>query len=96
MQRHNDDRTEEERRTHTVLYGGVDTFMSSWGPPAALGVDSRAYWACRPEDCDRVRAWVAAREEFPRVHELSTPPHGRDFVHVYVVRLDHPALEGGA
>jgi hypothetical protein len=67
--RFKDDRTDEQRKTHTVLHGGVDTFLSSWGPPADAGVDSRAYWACKPEDCDKVRTWVRAREEFNSPHD---------------------------
>lgn len=95
--RFNDDRTEAQRETHTVLYGGIDTFLSKWGPPADAGVKSRAYWACRPEDCDKVRTWVRARSEFKRVTEETGHmvfSHWRnDFVHVYVVKPGHPALD---
>ena len=104
--RFKDDRTDEQRKTHTVLYGGVDTFLSSWGPPADAGVNSRAYWACKPEDCDRVRAWVRARGEFEQVDEESSVAScggtlftldpsknvGDDFVHIYSVNPGHPAL----
>ena len=102
IDRLNDNRTEEQTRTHTVLYGGVDTFMSSWGPPVEAGSKSRAYWACRPEDCDKVRAWVKSREDIPRVEELGAsdvldprvPARvRRDFVSVYVVTGRHPALD---
>jgi len=106
--RFKDDRTDEQRKTHTVLYGGVDTFLSSWGPPADAGVDSRAYWACKPEDCDKVRTWVRAREEFNSPHTTSSlrpndpielqgyfPSQDAtgDFVHIYAVNPGHPALK---
>jgi len=95
--RFKDDRTDEQRKTHTVLYGGVDTFLSSWGPPADAGVNSRAYWACKPEDCDKVRSWVRAREEFksgprPRFSTEAASAVGDDFVHIYAVNPGHPAL----
>ena len=92
-----DDRTSEERETHTFLYGGVDTFLSKWGPPADAGVNSRAYWASRREDCDRGRAWVQARSDIPNPEELGMSARAsRDFCHVYVVRDGHPALAGGS
>ena len=88
-----DDRTEQERETHTVFYGGIDQFMSGWGKAPEL---SRAYWACRPEDADRVRRWVLSRGDIkkvgcpPSVH----PPVHKDLnhTHVYVVRDGHRAL----
>ena len=92
-----DDRTAEARAPHTVLYGGVDTFLSKWGPPADAGVNSRAYWASRPEDCDRVRAWVQARSDRPNPEARGMSARAsRDFCHVYVVRDGHPALAGGS
>lgn len=100
--RFTDDRTFAQRETHTVLYGGVDTFLSSWGPPADAGVNSRAYWACRPEDCDKVRAWVLARGDIaPPASDRWTGftaytwprQRKRDFVHIYAVNPGHPALD---
>ena len=99
--RFKDDRTDEQRKTHIVLHGGVDTFLSSWGPPADAGVDSRAYWACKPEDCDKVRTWVRDRQEFKKVDEYGGTPFvslffsvnvGDDFVHIYSVNPGHPSL----
>ncbi len=99
--RFKDDRTAAQRETHTVLYGGVDTFLSKWGPPADAGVKSRAYWACRPEDCDKVRTWVNARSDIARPSEATdnvrrqrtNRSNPTDFVHVYAVNPGHPALD---
>jgi len=94
--RFKDDRTDAQRETHTVIYGGVDTFLSKWGPPADAGVMSRAYWACKPEDCDKVRAWVNARDDIARPSEATSRAlyvRGIDFVHIYAVKPGHPALD---
>jgi len=93
-ERYVDDRIGDQFDSHTVLYGGIDTFLSSWGPPAANGVKSRAYWACRPEHCDRVRAWVRGRCEFRGLREGQPRFNRGDYVHIYVVGDDHPALKG--
>ena len=103
MERFNDNRTGEETETHTILIGGVDTFLSGWGPPKYHGVKSRAYWACRPEGVEHVWAWVESREEFPNVEVrvpgkrdpylyLTGTTRMADFVTIYVVRENHPAL----
>ena len=92
--RFQDDRTEEQKKTHSVLYGGVDLFLSSWGPPAHLGVKSRAYWACEPEHADRVRWWVSSRSDLEQIQEGRPRWHKNDWVHIYVVGDEHPALKG--
>ena len=50
-----DDRTQEQRATHTIIVWGRDRFMSGWGQ--ARGGYSWAGWACEPKDADRVESW---------------------------------------
>ena len=99
-----DDRTETERETHTVLIGGKDKFMSTFGPcdpkngnwrnPAP---DSYAFWACTPEMAERVYMHVSDRSEiitgkltkgFPQ-HFLNRIKRKEALVHIYVVTEDH-------
>ena len=98
-----DDRTNAQKRTHTVLVRGHDTFMSGWGK--AAGGKSFAIWACLPEDSDAVLAWVKSREEMKNVRicgpRWRAIPGGRSLcgrghTHIYVVdrEKDHPSLAG--
>jgi len=43
-----DDRTNEQKKTHSCLIGGTDRFMSGWG--RAENGKSYAFWSCRPDD----------------------------------------------
>ena len=88
-----DDRTLEERQTHGVLIGGTDSFLSGWG--RAEGKMSYAFWACRPEDQNRVERWVRNRGDIKRVRFVSSDyrPRGTALVHVYMVNENHPALK---
>lgn len=94
-----DDRTTEQRKTHTWLVVGTDTFMSGWG--GAAGGVSVAAWAVDPSDWERVKAvreWVERRSDMKRVRETTdTPerryaPKGRGHCHIYVVGDEHPSV----
>lgn len=93
-----DDRTEEQRQTHTWLVIGTDSFMSfmsGWG--GAEGGLSYAAWACKPEDADTVYQWVSARSDMKRVRETSANGYqarGAVHCHIYVVHENHVALGG--
>jgi hypothetical protein len=89
-----DDRTPEQRVTHTVLIGGTDKALSGWG--LAAGGRSIAIWACKPEDAVIVAVWVQSRTDMTRVRKLSERYRGRkgDHVHIYDVHDTHPALQG--
>ena len=97
---HRDDRTPEQRATHTWLVIGTDSSLSGWGE-AASGA-SVAAWACRQADRLRVLRWVRARSEMKRVREVSEAggrcyrPRAAAHFHVYVVRPGHPSLAAGA
>ena len=87
-----DDRSDEQRKTHRQLIGGKDSFMSGWGQAPN---DSYAYWACRLEDAEKVAAWVQSRSDIKyfAVRLDSYPRRGRGtHTHVYVVTPGHPAL----
>ena len=91
---YDDDRTSEEKRTHTVLLGGRDRCLSGWG--LAGGGASWAFWACRPEDTDVVLAWVLRRTDLYDVQHARRLPTGPGHCHTYVVRIGHPALISSA
>lgn len=89
-----DDRTEEQRKTHRWAVVAKDKFMSGWGG-ASCGA-SRCAWACGPDvNIDRVENWVRSRKEMRNVNvvDLSTyrPPSGTAHFHVYVCDTNHPA-----
>ena len=89
-----DDRTEETAKTHTVIIGGKDRYLSGWR--CNDGRASYAFWACLPEDADDVRQWIdgrsdiefAKRRNIYRIRELAK----NNDVHVYVVDDNHPSL----
>ena len=87
-----DRRTPEQRVTHTVIVMGVDIPMSGWGK--ATGGDSIAAWACRPEDRDRVEAWVRGRRDIVRVTVTDglRVPRGCAHFSLYVVDVGHTAM----
>lgn len=90
-----DDREGDQKRTHFILVGGKDTFMSGWGN--APGV-SYAFWACQPEHKKAVSRWVKDRGEIivkrgiTLETELPTLSNG-DHLHIYVVADGHPSLK---
>lgn len=87
-----DDRSAEEKKTHSVLVVGTDKFMSGWGK--AAGGKSYAAWACLPEDADHVLQWVESRKDMKRVRVVygSWHPKGTGHAHIYRVDRDHAAL----
>lgn len=88
-----DDRTEEEKKTHPVAWGGTDSFMSGWG--AAEGGSSYAFWAFPEGYGNKVESWVRGRGEMRRVREIildGYKPTGRGHCHIYVVNPGHPSI----
>lgn len=87
-----DDRTAEQRNTHTWLIAGTDSFMSGWGH--ARNGTSIAVWACEPQHRSKVLQWVENRGDMKRVREVGSNyrPHGHGHCHIYVVGPDHPSL----
>lgn len=79
-----DDRTPEQMKTHTVLWGGTDSFMSGWG--LAKGGASYAFWACTPDNDYQVETWVRNRGDMKRIRQVSDPykPSGIGHCHIYV------------
>lgn len=91
MSVYQDDRTDEQRRTHTIIVSAIDRFMSGWG--GAKGGKSIAAWACKPEHADRVFAWVKARGEMRNVRMSDHAfRKGAAHTHIYVVSDGHPSL----
>ena len=83
-----DDRTPEQKKTHTVMVVMTDSFMSGWG--AARGGSSVAGWACASSenvmDCEK---WVRSRTDAKRVRVvLDSPrryrPKNAKHFHIYV------------
>jgi hypothetical protein len=79
-----DDRTPEQRATHTCLVVGTDRFMSGWGK--ARGGKSYAAWACEPAKRNDCLCWVERRGDMQRVRETCDPyrPQGPGHLHIYV------------
>jgi hypothetical protein len=91
-----DDRTEDQKLTHTHLVIGTDRFMSGWGK--AQGGVSYAAWACRPEHRDKVLSWMVSRSDQSRIREAYSKnyrPKGIGHTHIYVVNQSHNALKQG-
>jgi hypothetical protein len=90
-----DDRTDEQKRTHYLGVVARDRFMSGWG--RASGGASRCAWAIDPNEVneDRVYNWVKARKEmrYVSIVDLRTyrAPRGTSHFHIYVTNPDHPA-----
>jgi len=96
----NDERTEAERKTHTLLVVMTDKFMSGWGK-AANGL-SLAAWACTPDTLPQAERWVRSRTDARRVRVVVDDgkanryrPRGNGHLHIYVVREGHPATRFG-
>jgi len=91
-----DDRTDEQKKTHSVLIVGDDDFMTHWGRhcgKVGRSGKSRAAWACRPEDADSVEQWVWSRGDMKRVRRAARVyPKRGDHIHIYVVDDQHVAL----
>lgn len=92
-----DDRTEEQKKTHRLAIVARDRCMSGWG--GAAGGASRVAWAMHPDvNPDRVENWVRRRSEMQRVAlvDLSTyrAPRGTAHFHIYVCGVDHVAAKG--
>ncbi len=82
-----DDRTPDQKRTHTIIVLMTDRFMSGWGQ--AAGGPSYAGWACRPEQADAIEQCIRARSDARRVRVVRgnyRPPSGAGHCHVYVAR----------
>ena len=92
-----DDRTQEQKETHTCLIIGTDRFMSGWGK-AENGV-SYAVWACEEKDSPKVLEWVKSRKEMKRIREVFETskskyrPKGKGHCHIYVVTEGHVSLD---
>ena len=91
-----DDRTEEQKKTHRYAIVGTDRFMSGWSK--AKGGTSYAAWAIDGdrETIDRVEKWVSSRSDMRRVRFVNLDtwrPRGRGHAHIYVVEAGHPALD---
>lgn len=92
MMERQDDRTDEQRQTHTVLVVGTDRFLSGWGK--AKNGTSYAAWACQPEHAETVERWVRARGDQQRVRVMYDDyrPRGAGHLHIYIVGPKHAAL----
>lgn len=92
-----DDRTEEQRKTHRELVVMTDRCLSGWGQ--ARGGASVAAWACAGIEAQRkVERWVRSRTDALRVRTVYDGarrfrPRNAVHFHVYVVEEGHPALD---
>ena len=56
-----DDRTPEQKKTHTLIVLMTDRVLSGWG--RATGGPSYAGWACEPKNANEVESWVRSRTD---------------------------------
>jgi len=80
-----DDRTADEKKTHTLGVVGTDTFMSGWGL-ANKGL-SYAVWACTPDDVDVIEKRIRNRGDMKRVRIVTLNGYtarGATHTHIYV------------
>jgi hypothetical protein len=84
MTHYQDDRTPEQRATHTWAVAATDRFMSGWG--GAKGGVSVAAWACPFAELRQVEDYVRSRSEMKRVRvvKLDAWRPRAAHVHVYV------------
>ena len=87
-----DERTSEQRKTHTWLVTATDKFMSGWGK-CSNGL-SKCAWACEPKNRQKVLNWVRNRKEMRYVNEHvgNWYPKNAEHVHIYIVNDGHPSL----
>ena len=100
-----DDRTDEQKKSHPYIVVARDNFMSGWG--GASGGFSRCAWAVPAEtpwhfSMQEMEKWVRSRPEmrYVNVVDLNTyrPPPGTAHFRIYVAEpgthpaLRHPAL----
>lgn len=89
MNERHDDRTAEQKKTHTWLVAGTDRFMTGFGQDCGRlgrGQVSIAAWACKTEDLALCELWVRERSDMRRVRIVVDPyyPKGRYHLHIYV------------
>ena len=80
-----DDRTPEQKQTHTWAVVGSDSFLSGWG--GARGRVSYAAWACRFDDLAEVQDRIERRSDMKRVRVVDLRTYrvrGNVHLHVYV------------
>jgi hypothetical protein len=90
-----DDRTEEQKVSHSWAIVARDSFMSGWG--GASGGTSRVAWAFDSSiDNSRLERWVRDRREMKNVNVVNLTkyraPKGTAHFHIYVVNENHPSL----
>jgi hypothetical protein len=87
-----DDRTPEEKLTHTILITATDKFMSGWGH--ASNGSSKCAWAVKREHAQKMYKWVNNRSDMKYVNiNYSGKWYPKAaHVHIYVANEDHPAL----
>lgn len=87
-----DDRTPEEKKTHTILITATDSCLSGWGD--ARGGLSKCAWAVAPDQSwERVFNWVKRRSDMRYVNMTTGKWYPKaSHVHIYVVNAGHPAL----
>lgn len=80
-----DDRTPEQRATHTMIVLATDPGMSGWG--LAQGGPSFAGWACKPGYLNACESMVRQRGDMRRVRIVAgdyKPKGGAGHCHIYV------------
>jgi hypothetical protein len=87
-----DDRTAEQKLSHTKIILGYDKCLSGWGK--AENGKSYCAWACKPEYEETVLRWVENRKDLKNVRLVNSKykPRGEGHYHIYVVHDNHPSI----
>ena len=90
-----DDRTDEQKLTHSWAVVAKDKFMSGWG--GAKGGASRVAWAVDDlSKTSKLFDWVDARSEMKYTNVVNLKnyraPKGTAHFHIYVAGEGHPAF----
>lgn len=86
-----DDRTPEQKLTHTWAVIGTDTFMSGWG--GAEGGMSYAGWACPFKRLSEVETTVRNRSDMQRVRVVKLDDYHPRAAHTHIYVFDEDREE---
>lgn len=89
-----DDRTDQEKDTHTELVCVIDVEVTSWDSPTVYRQITA--WACHPYHTEAVHKWACQVNKGMQIKlcdSASFKPRGKGHCHIQVVLDNHPAVK---
>ena len=77
-----DDRTPDQKLTHTIGIVGTDSFMSGWGK--TQGGHSYAVWACEPGNVAATLSRIENRGDMKRVRVVTLNGYRPRAAHTHI------------